>query len=161
MKNQLNKGVSKLNPTNVFAQKHAQALGLLGYRYVLLDPNGEVCDSTIDKYLVQRGDGRLEGTLETPKEPASKAKRARKRRQMIRFNDQTHYIKELHRINGTPGACTVLNPPANVTAQAMRHAVHSAGLRLFGKGNFETAVVEGQIMVFYKGPELTQAKMPF
>jgi hypothetical protein len=147
----------KMNPTNVFAQKHTQALELLGYRYVLLNQKGEVCQATIDKYLIERPDGSFTGTLDHIKEaPQKPVKRARKRRNSIRYQAQTGYIDELRRMTSTPGACTALTPPLNVTAQAMQHAVHSAALRVFGKGNFETTVVSGQVMVFYKGPAQEQ-----
>jgi hypothetical protein len=118
-----------------------------------LNQKGEVCQATIDKYLIERDDGTFTGTLDSVKEaPQKPVKRARKRRNSIRYQAQTGYIDEMRRMKSTPGACQAFNPPLNVTAQAMQHAVHSAATRVFGKGNFETMVVSGQVMVFYRGP---------
>ncbi len=140
-----------MNEIKVFADKHTHALSKLGYRFVLLDPSGEVYQSTIDKYMIERADGTRIGTIE-PKvqEVPQSARRPRKRRSPICFNQQTGYIAKLRAMN--PGDTIVLTPPLNVPASVMQHAVHNSGTRFFGKGNFETAVVDKKLLVFYKGP---------
>lgn len=135
-----------------FANKHTHALSKLGYRYLLVAPDGQLCESTIDKYLIEQQDGTVVGNIEPPVQVVQESNRRqirRKRRPIIRFNQQTGYIAKLKAMK--PGDLEPLQPPVNTTAANMQHAVHSAALRVFGKGTFETSIFEGKVLVFYKG----------
>lgn len=139
-----------MSETQLFAAKHTHALSVLGYRYVLIDPSGAVCQSTVEKYLVQRPDGTIVGNLE-PKAPEAvrPAKRARKRRPRISFDAQTNYISKIKAMQ--PGQIISIAPPPNTTAQLMRPAVRNAAERFLGKGNFEITTSDGLVLLFYVG----------
>lgn len=145
-----------MSETQLFAKKHTHALAKLGYQFLVLDTAGEIYQSTIKKYLIERSDGSVIGNI-APKKPSAtdpvRRTRARKRRLMIQYDKQTNYIARLKAMR--PSDVIPLKPPVNVSASAMQHAVHSACLRVFGKGNFETAVADGQVLVFYKGSSQT------
>jgi hypothetical protein len=140
-----------MNESEFFVKKHTRALSALGYRYVLINPSGEVCGATVEKYLIQNAEGKVMGNLEpTKQEPSRLMNRVKARRARIAFNEQTQYIEKIKVMQ--KGGVLKITPPPGISAGLMRPAVRNAAERFLGKGNYEISIVNGDLLLFYKGP---------